>query len=718
MCTLGQLAIGQKTVFVDFSCEKKPIEKILKIWEQDYKIAFAYNSQITQNQIVSVEIKNQPLQKALQQLFQNTSINFKIYNQQYIVLNKKKSSDGFLRICGYVKDKLSGNPLPYANISYEATSYGTTSSESGFFELNVPKGEVVKNGFISFSFIGYENQKIGLTKFYGNDCFTIELGLASQMIPEITIKEFNKEDLQIYSNEPALAFKPEKMPPLPGWGEPDVLRSLQLIPGISTVDESASNLNIRGGTSDQNLLLWDGIPIYHSGHFFGLYTGFNPYLVEDVTIFRGGFGAKYGGRVSGVIDIDAKPSLLKEPSFGVGGNLINFHAFTEIPLKKETSTLLFAVRRSYTDILKSKTYLSLLNGAFTEGKLSSSEREFRGIDGVEGLAPDFYFFDLNVKWIYKPGKKDFLAISAYNGEDKFEYDFKGYTEFASFDALDLKNRGISFHYEREWDNSWKTSIESSVSSFIHDYEYSFTFDPSNIPFDLKATNHNRLDDWTVRLNESWIPLTNHHFNLGWQFSKQSVEYAFNERDALEIKEFGKEVIVGITNGGYLDYSWNPSDRIFLKLGIRRDFYKSSFKNSDELRSEGFWQPRFNFSWRPFDWPLTWKLNWGNYRQFLYQVPEFFSNELGTGEQLWVLADDFFPSLNANQWITGFLYKKNHLMVDLEAYHKKIDNLTSWKIDLERDYEAPFDHNGTSIAYGIDLLIRQKWKRYSNWVVIP
>ena len=188
-------------------------------------------------------------------------------------------------------------------------------------------------------------------------------------------------------------IKPESFGILPGLIEPDVLQTIQALPGVLSTDETVSNINVRGGTHDQNLLLWDGIKMYQSGHFFGLISAFNPYTTKRINVYKNGTSAKYGDGISSVIDMQLPNEIDNEFKAGLGFNLINADGFAKIPLSNKTE-LQISSRRSVTDLILTPTYDQYFKRIFQDSDLTNENRN--SISQNE----QFYFYDINVKFLY------------------------------------------------------------------------------------------------------------------------------------------------------------------------------------------------------------------------------------------------------------------------------------------------------------------------------
>lgn len=705
------MLFGQQEGQVQYACEDRQLELVLKDWEQRYDLAFAFESGILDQKRISIKLEGLPIRLALEQLFRNTALSFQVLEERYVLIKNAAPAPVYKELCGVVIDGQTSEPLPFASIVLIGKSKGTQTDTSGRFSFQLLPEELTD---LEISYIGYQKQVLATGQITKGACPTISLQPAVLDIPEVVIKDFTVDMLDLdASPESRIRFRPEKIPTLPGWGEPDVLRSLQLLPGISTVDESAANLNIRGGTPDQNLLLLDGIPIYHAGHFFGLYSAFNPFAVQQVDVYRGGFGARYGGRISGIIDIQGKPSQTEQVEIGTGLNLISAQVFAEFPLIKNKMSLMVAARRSYTDIIRSNTFQSLFNRASQRGRLFENKLE-QSFGAAINVDPNFHFSDYHGKWTWQASDKDHISIAGYYGDDRFDYNYEEeYVDYATRDDLDLTNWGMSAQYHRKWDSHWETNAKLTYSRFLNNYLFQISFLENDNPFNGQFGHVNRLSDLTFLLEQSWTPNEYQKLQVGWQYSNQKTEFRSWEQERNSKRESSQEGLIPQTHSFYLEYNGKLTDKLGANIGIRLDGFRNHHQDGALLRNERAWQPRLGLVWRPIDPDFQLKGQFGIYRQFIYQIPADY-NSLGAGEQLWVTADDYFPAPYSSQWSIGFAIHKPKFLLDVDFYQRKTTNLTSWKLELEDDFENPFTQSGASFARGLDILLKNRWQKYNIW----
>ena len=277
------------------------------------------------------------------------------FNSSSDLLNNIIDNDQ-ITISGVVKDKESGETLPFANVYVKDTNIGTTTNEDGFFTLfNVPS----ENSTIQVQYLGYKIANIILTAEIVKEKIIIQLVPDDNQLDEVVVTNDSGQIIKMSENVSQISLSPKKLASIPNLGEKDIFRSIQLLPGVSGTNESSSGLYVRGGTPDQNLVLLDGFTVYHVDHFYGFFSAFNSGAIKDIQMFKGGFPAEYGGRISSVMDLTGKTGNSNRLSLSAGVSLVSTNATIEIPIGKNAN-LLMAGRRS-SDILKTALFNSIFD---------------------------------------------------------------------------------------------------------------------------------------------------------------------------------------------------------------------------------------------------------------------------------------------------------------------------------------------------------------------
>ncbi|MEM6967415.1 MAG: carboxypeptidase-like regulatory domain-containing protein, partial [Bacteroidota bacterium] len=256
------LLFSQKTITTSF--QNLPLQEVLIELEQKHKIIFSYTSESIENQLITADVQNQDLKNTLALIFQNTSIDYEIVNETYVILKRKELNIPAMSVCGTIVDE-DQIALPFANVFIKKNSEGMSTDEDGKFEW---QSQILPNDTIEISYVGFKTKKLTVKEL--ERCPIITLKLQTSIFSEVMVKEYITAGIEQSEDLNHLVLRPAQLDVVPGLTEADVLQMVQILPGVQSPDESATGLHIRGGTPDQNLILWDGIPIYNNGHFFGM----------------------------------------------------------------------------------------------------------------------------------------------------------------------------------------------------------------------------------------------------------------------------------------------------------------------------------------------------------------------------------------------------------------------------------------------------------------
>ncbi|MFT6743412.1 MAG: hypothetical protein ACJAVF_004937, partial [Paraglaciecola sp.] len=390
---------------------------------------------------------------------------------------------------GYLKDGATGETLIGASVFIKELETGTTSNEYGFYSISIPAGTYN----IEFGYIGFETRR-EIINLIQNIKFDAEMGEDIENLVEVVVtseaEDKNVSDLQMSVNKlDAATIK--KIPSL--LGEVEIIRSLQLLPGVSTVGEGATGFNVRGGSIDQNLVLLDEAPVYNSSHLFGFFSVFNPDAVKDVQLYKGGIPSRFGGRLSSILDVRMKEGNSKKLALTGGIGTIFSRFSVEAPIIKDKASFIVAARRSYIDVL-AKPFLT--------GDLDNTVLNF---------------YDLTVKTNYNINDKNRVFLSGYLGRDNF-----GFGNDAGF------NWGNGTATAR-WNHLFNEKLFSNLTLFYSNYDYEIKFgDDSENSFnwDAKIINYSAKPEFTYYLSPNNI----------LRFGGQGILYEFEPGNAIGVSE--------------------------------------------------------------------------------------------------------------------------------------------------------------------------------------
>ena len=615
-------------------------------------------------------------------------------------------------ISGTIVGEDNQERLPFADIIIKGTNQGTSTNVDGYFSLiDVPEDSLT----LEVLYVGYSTLAIPIEA--GNTSIkNLKIQLKSGLeLNEVIVSAQSYKVLNASEGLSTVQLAPAQLALLPNVGEVDIFRSLQLLPGVSGSNESSSGLYVRGGTPDQNLVLLDGMTVYNVDHFFGFFSAFNADAVKDVQLYKGAFPAKYGGRLSSVVDLTGKTGNPNKLSGNAGINLLNARAGIQIPLFKKGSFSINA-RRSYTDIIQSGLYNKIFD-VFTQTENPPD------IDGLEinTIEPDFYFFDLNSKLSFNPTEKDVVAFSFYSGADHL-VEFNDVRiergenptiliELDVDEKSDWGNTGFSGKWSRQWNPKWYTNLLVANSRYFSEYNRDLKILATLVEQDSVVFNQNILTvednevrDFTFRLDNEYQVNSKHKLEFGGLLTLAEVDYKFIRDDTLTILDLEQEATYGAL---YLSDTWSPFSKLSINAGLRATYY--------DLSEEIYWAPRFSFQYNLTE-KIKIKGGYGKHYQFVNRIVN--ENVTEGSRDFWLLADDDLVKVSsADHFIVGAAYETDGYVFDVEAYRKNLNNLAEFSLRFQRE-DIDLDQLfflGSGFAEGVEFLLQKKKGVYTGWV---
>ena len=398
----------------------------------------------------------------------------------------------------------------------------------------------------------------------------------TQKLEEVVITNFLTKGISKRSDG-KININTEDFGILPGLLEPDILQSIQSLPGVMSVDERVSNINVRGGTHDQNLILWDGIKMYQSGHFFGLVSAFNPYLTKEVNVSKNGTSVKYGDGVSSVIDMQLSNSLDQEFRAGVGFNLISADGFAKVPLD-EKAEIQVSVRRSITDFIFTPTYDQYLQRVFQDSDFSNPQQ---GASEVISNNERFYFYDIATKFLYDITDQDQFRFNFLTINNKLTYDQQANDDsgIPLRNELEQNNFATGFEYLKYWNSKLTTTTQFYYTN------YDLKATNFNIANDQRINQVNKVNDLGVKINATNHIDDNLKIHGGYQFSEVIISNA-EETNNPNTEQFTKEVVRTHSIYGEAEFT-SANKNTYARVGLRTNYI--------EKFSEFFTEPRLSVS---------------------------------------------------------------------------------------------------------------------------
>jgi hypothetical protein len=530
----------------------------------------------------------------------------------------------------------------------------------------------------------------------------------TQRLQEIVVSNYLTSGISKL-NDGSVNIKPETFGILPGLIEPDVLQTIQALPGVLSTDETVSNINVRGGTHDQNLLLWDGIKMYQSGHFFGLISAFNPYTTKGVNVYKNGTRAKYGDGISGIIDMQLPNDIDNEFKAALGFNLINIDGFAKIPLSKK-SELQLSTRRSITDLINTATFENYSKRIFQDSDFEKSKDDRNSISQNES----FYFYDVTAKYLYDITKKDRVRFHFFNVYNDLNYDEQSTINDRS-EALNSKltqrNSAIGITYTRDWNTKLSTTSQVYVTNYDLD---AINYDIFN---NQRLIQENEVYDGSVKLDINYKPNHQLKFNSGYQFTEVGISNLEDVNNP-DFRSFIREVVRSHSVYGETDFLSNNA-KTKIVLGGRLNY----IRKFDMF----FAEPRLSFSQRflnHFRFEIL-----GEFKsQTTTQIIDLQNDFLGIENRRWVLANKKtkvetinnkniypVPVTKSKQASAGIHYNKNKILISAEAYIKKVDGITTRSQGFQNQYQF-VNAIGSYEIKGIDVLLNKQLSDIiSTWI---
>lgn len=631
------------------------------------------------------------LNEILADIERQTNLNVSKLNDRYYTIVKNP----LVELCGILIDNFENSTIPSATIEVLGTNKNIITDGNGQFKLT----DIPRDAHLVINHIGYKTKYISVEELLtSTPCPVIPMTTNYEQLNEVVVYQFfttgiNKEQ------DASISLNTGKIGILPGLIEPDVLQTIQALPGIKSVDETVSDINVRGGTNDQNLILWDGIKMYQSGHFFGLISAFNPYLIEEVTLIKNGTSAEYGDGVSSVINIQTENKVRQNFVGGTGFNLLSGDIFGHLPLSEKVS-FQFSGRRSMTDFIKTPTYNRFFDKAFQDSEVA--ENNSTEDTSILTRNEDFYFYDVSGKILYDINNKHKARLSFIHINNHLNYNET--TENENQNSI-LKQSNLSFGGSLE--SNWTSRFNTHLNLYYTKYD----LDAQNISSEAQQLFQNN------QVLETALKLTTHyklHNTLQWLNGYQLNETGITNHTLVTQPAFKSSVKrVGLTHSLFSELTFNSSNNKWFARGGMRLNYITDLKTFDTFSAISL-EPRLNVNYA-----ITRNLKvemLGEFKsQTTNQIIDLEQNFLGIEKRRWILSDEeTLPITKSKQASLGLNYERNSLYLGLEGFYKKVDGVST----TTQGFQNKDQFNGEIGSYdvsGLEFLINKKTKMYSTWL---
>ena len=687
---LGLILLTPLTPIIAQKNEPVELKVFLKTLEEKYAIKFSFVDETIDNVFIQPSIYGN-LSQNLESIRSQTQLKVEKLDDRYYAISKSL----YIDLCGKVLDNFAENTVSGATIEVMGEDIAIITNIDGSFQIS----KVPKDASLKIRYLGYITKYISVNDLADNkDCSTILLAQNYEKLDEVVVYEFLTSGI-IKQEDASITLNTAELGVLPGLIEPDVLQSIQALPGIKSIDETVSDINVRGGTNDQNLTLWNGIKMYQSGHFFGLISAFNPYLTDKITVYKNGTPAQYGDGVSSVISMETKNEIDGVLLGGAGFNFISGDVFGQIPLK-DNLAFQFSARRSTTDFLNTPVYDSFTDRAFQDTEVRNEQNQ--AID--EGLTRDekFFFYDFTGKLLYDINSNHKLRLSFIgidNDLDFSETDIEVNETSRSF--LDQTNFSAGLQLKSQWWENFTSDLNIYFSKYNLDAQ---SFFPNQIQ---RLNQTNIVEERALKLNTNFKISQAIIWQNGYQYIETGItNNIFNTEPSFNLKSKG---VIRI-HAPFTQLKYSTMEEKFIASGGVRMNYIENLGTFSKILIE----PRINLNFRMAN-NLRAQLLGEFKSQSTNQVIDLEQNFLGIEKRRWTLSnEDDLPITKSQQGSAGLNYSKNALYLGLEGFYKKVDGISTRTQGFQN--ENQFDGEiGSYDIKGLEFLINKKGDNYSTWL---
>lgn len=499
------------------------------------------------------------------------------------------------------------------------------------------------------------------------------------------------------NSDGTFTVRPKKFGILPGLIEPDVLQTMQQIPGIYSTDQTISNINVRSGTHDQNLFIWNGIRMFQTGHFFGLISAFNPLLAQKISISKNGTSAFYGENISSVIDISSLSNGIENSSSNVSANLISIDFNTKIKTS-EKSSLQVSGRRSFTDLASSPTYHSYFNRVFQNTIVTSIERN----ENINYKTDeDFYFYDFTGQYQQKiaSGTELVVDVIGISNTLKLDQSTSSYSSLISRNSsLDQHNFGGNIAIKTDWNEN--------NASRINAYASYYNLDATNesIENDQVLYQQNMILDIGYRLENKHVLNSNLTFNNGYQYNEIGIRNA----EKINNPSFSRKIKDVLRSHALILETELQDDnkKAYLKTGIRTNYL--------EKFNLFIFEPRIQFNYNLSN-QFSLEILGEKKSQTSSQIIDLQQDFLGIEKRRWTLTDnDSIPIQKSNQISLGLTFRNKDWLVTLDNYYKQVSGISSTSQAFQNQLEF-VKINGDYKVLGTEILFQRNFKNFYSWL---
>ncbi len=665
-----------------FDAEDMPLSEALDRFTAETGADLIYATDLVEGKTSRCRIEQAPAPKVLTCLLLGTGLAAEQRHSDRFVLKPRPDSQEHT-LSGFVLDADNGETLAGANLYVPALQRGTTTNEHGFYSLTLPEAPLQ----LVVSYLGYENKAFSL-ELQSDRRRDIELSPSTVQAGSLEVTA-EQTPLQQTTRTSTVEITPTRAVQTPTLlGETDVMKTLQLMPGAQSGNEGTSGLYVRGGTPDQNQILLDGAPLYNVSHLFGFLSVFNPDIVQNVRLTKGGFPARYGGHLSSVVEVSVEDGNRKHYEAEGNVGLLSSRLAVQGPIVEDQTSFLLAGRRTYADLLM---------------------RPF--VDDDEWIG--YHFYDVNAKINHQFSSTDRVFWSLYTGDDRIS------SRAGANSDSDFDFGWGNITSTLRWTHVFGDQLFGSTTLRYSQYQFDINAEREGRDGDLYRLHYRSgIEDWGLQTNLDYSPNSRHDLRAGTEITfHQFRPGAFQYKDPsgsgtpLDTTIAPSDPVRAFDASVYLEDNLTWTSRLKTNLGVRASTFL--------VEETNYWtvQPRLSIRYLlPQEWALK-----GSYSLMRQPIHLLTNSSIGLPTDLWVSSTQKVPPERAHQVTLGLArsFRNGEYEVRLESYGKRMNHLIEYKqgasftLTTDTDWQNRIE-TGRGWSYGAELLLRRTRGRTSGW----
>ncbi|MDC2232911.1 TonB-dependent receptor [Bacteroides thetaiotaomicron] len=674
------------------------LKEFVKLIENSTGYSFIYSEEISISHKINLKVKDMPLHEILDLVFKDEPISYK-FSEKYILLQKKRVQKLVSRkftISGYVTDGTSSETLIGTNIIESHQYQGTTTNPYGFYSITLPEGETE----LRFSYLGYTTETHHFT--LAQDTLLNIRMKGNAQLEEVVVVSDKAEAGTVATQMGAVEIPMVQIKNTPSiLGESDVMKAIQLMPGVQAGVDGSAGLYIRGGSPDQNLILLDGTPVYNVDHMFGFFSVFTPEAIKKVTLFKSSFPARFGGRLSSVIDVRTNDGDMKKYHGTLSIGLLTSKINLEGPIVKDKTSFNISARRSYIDLI-AKPFMP-------------DDEKY-----------NYYFYDINAKINHKFSDRSRLYLSAYNGKDHFATQYDDNSDFKDGSKMNWGNTIISARWNYIFNNRLFSNTTVSYNNYLFNVsaysnnQYSLT---NNTTFINRYSSDYRsgINDWNYQIDFDYNPSPMHHikFGAGYIYHRFRPEVMTSKiSDKVDSEAFRDTTYHSMNNSriyahevsAYAEDNLKISTRLRLNLGLHFSLFQVQKQSYFSL------QPRVSTRYQ-LSKDVILKASYTKMSQYVHLLS---SMPIAMPTDLWVPVTKKIKPMRSHQYSLGGYYTGiKGWEFSVEGYYKDMYNVLEYKDGVSffgssTGWESKVEM-GKGRSMGIEFMAQKTLGKTTGWL---